>query len=98
MTKSFVVEGVAVPADHYIGGKRVTSDSTFEVRSPMDWNLLLGHVARGDRKTADLAVSAATKAFPAWAALSPNERGAHLHRLADLIDENKDDLAIVECF
>ena len=97
MTDRFDVAGVSVSGDHFIGGKRVASKDTFETRSPMDWNQVLGNVARGDAATADAAVSAATEAFPAWAALTPAERATHLHNLADLIDERKDDVAAVEC-
>ncbi len=97
MTKRFDVAGVQVSGDHYIGGERVASGQTFETRSPLDWELKLADVARGDAATADAAVSAATDAFPAWAALTPAERAAHLHRLADLIDARKDDIAAVEC-
>ncbi|MEE4164249.1 MAG: aldehyde dehydrogenase family protein, partial [Woeseiaceae bacterium] len=97
MTKRFDVGGVAVSGDHYIGGERRSSAETFETRSPLDWNLVLGNVARGDAKTADAAVAAATEAFPAWAALTPAERAAYMHRLADLVDARKDDIAVVEC-
>ncbi len=98
MTKRFDVGGVAVSGDHFIAGKRVSSPHTFETRSPLDWsNLLLGHVARGDAATADHAVRAAEDAFPAWAALGPEGRALHLHRLADLIEAHKDAIATVEC-
>ena len=97
MSERFNVDGVMVSGDHYIGGKRVSSDSTFETRSPMNWNTVLGQVARGDEQTAELAVQAATDAFPAWARLTPQQRGEYLHRLADLIDEHKTDIANVEC-
>jgi acyl-CoA reductase-like NAD-dependent aldehyde dehydrogenase len=91
------VSEIAVSPDHLIGGKRVSSPTTFEVRSPLDWDWKLADVARGDALTADRAVSAATDAFPGWAALSPAQRAGHLHRLADVIDDNIDDLAVVEC-
>ena len=91
------VSDVAVSPDHFIGGRRVPSDATFEVRSPLDWDWKLADVARGDALTADLAVTAAVDAFPGWASLAPKRRAEHLHRLADLIDQNIDDLAIVEC-
>lgn len=91
------ISEVAVSPDHYIGGKRVGSDATFEVRSPLDWEWKLADVARGDALTADAAVTAATDAYPEWARLSPTERAGHLHRLADLIDQNIDELAVVEC-
>lgn len=87
----------AISPDHYIGGRRVDSPSTFEDRSPLDWDWKLADIARGDALTADKAVSAAVAAFPGWAELGPSGRGAYLHRLADLIDENVDMLATVEC-
>jgi acyl-CoA reductase-like NAD-dependent aldehyde dehydrogenase len=87
----------AVSPDHYIGGRRVASSHTFESRSPLDWDWLLADVARGDSLIADQAVTAAVEAFPAWSDLGPKRRGEHLHRLADLIDENTEALATVEC-
>jgi betaine-aldehyde dehydrogenase/5-carboxymethyl-2-hydroxymuconic-semialdehyde dehydrogenase len=87
----------AISPDHYIDGRRVSSDTTFEVRSPLDWEWKLADVARGDALTADEAVSAAVAAFPTWAALGVEERGAHLRRLADLIDENIEMIAAIEC-
>jgi len=91
------VSDVAVSPDHFIGGKRVGSAQTFEVRSPLDWDWKLADVARGDALTADLAVTAAVDAFPGWSALTPKQRAEQLHRLADLVDDNIDDLATVEC-
>ena len=75
----------------------MTSERTFESRSPLDWDWKLADVARGDALTADAAVTAAVDAFPHWSSLTPRQRGEHLHRLADLIDENIEELAIVEC-
>ena len=91
------ISNVAVSPDHYIGGKRVASDTTFEVRSPLDWEWKLADVARGDALTADAAITAAIDAFPEWSALTPVERASHLHQLADLIDETIEELATVEC-
>lgn len=97
MSKRFTVEGVSLSPDHYIGGERVSSPTSFPTHSPLDWSIELGRMARGDAATADLAVTAATDAFPAWAALSAKERAAYMYKLADLIEERKEDLAIVEC-
>lgn len=98
MRQRIDIEGVLVSPDHFIGGERVSSPNTFETRCPFDWDRQLADISLGDAETARLAVDAATKAFPGWAALTPAERGAHLHRLADLIDERKNDLATVECY
>jgi aminomuconate-semialdehyde/2-hydroxymuconate-6-semialdehyde dehydrogenase len=92
------VEGVSVPLDHYIDGHRVSSEQRFEVRSPIDWDgWELGRVAAGGPVEVDLAVAAARRAFPAWAALGPAGRLEVLTRLADAIDAAVPDLAKVEC-
>jgi len=91
------VAGVSVSVDHYIGGERVSSPSTFEDRSPLDWSTVLAEVSAGDTTTADAALTAAIDAFETWAALGPSGRAPYLRRLADLIDERVPDLAAVEC-
>ncbi|MDX6686488.1 MAG: aminomuconate-semialdehyde/2-hydroxymuconate-6-semialdehyde dehydrogenase [Baekduia sp.] len=91
------MEGVSVPTDHYIDGRRVASGDVFEVRSPIDWDhVKLADVARGRRREVDAAVAAARRAFPAWAALGPERRGEVLGRLADAIEAAVPDLAAVE--
>ncbi|NJC71876.1 aldehyde dehydrogenase family protein [Planosporangium thailandense] len=40
----------------------------------------------------DAAVAAARKAFPAWAALSGEQRSAHIHRFADVLEKAADKL------
>jgi betaine-aldehyde dehydrogenase/5-carboxymethyl-2-hydroxymuconic-semialdehyde dehydrogenase len=97
MRERVSIEGVDVSPDHFIDGRRVASAETFETRCPFDWDRKLADVSRGDAGTAALAVDAATRAFPVWSAMPAAERGAILHRLADLIDANIERLAIVEC-
>ncbi len=89
------VGGVAVDTRHAIGGDRVESGSTFEVRSPID-GARLAEVAAGDAAVVRQAVGAAEAAFPAWAALGPEGRHPILRRLAETIRQHNDDLAIVE--
>jgi betaine-aldehyde dehydrogenase/5-carboxymethyl-2-hydroxymuconic-semialdehyde dehydrogenase len=90
------VAGIAVSPDHYIGGRRVPSTDRFEDHSPIDW-APLAEISRGDQAEVDMAVEAATAAFPGWAALGADGRAVHLRRLADLIDQNIERLATVEC-
>lgn len=90
------VAGIEVSPDHFIGGERVPSARHFETISPVDQSVL-AEVARGDAEAADRAVRAAVEAFPGWAALGPAGRAPYLHRLAELIDENVERLAEVEC-
>jgi len=91
------VAGAAVSVDHYIGGRRVSSPETFEVRSPLDWSTKLADVSAGDGATAAAAVGAACEAAESWAALGPSGRGVHLRRLAGAIDESVGPLAEIEC-
>jgi acyl-CoA reductase-like NAD-dependent aldehyde dehydrogenase len=99
MTVSAMTEisilGVRVSPDHFIGNRRVASARSFEVRSPIDGNVL-GHFASGATAEVDLAVRAAQDGFPQWAALGPKKRGVYLRRLADLIEQNVEKLALVE--
>jgi betaine-aldehyde dehydrogenase/5-carboxymethyl-2-hydroxymuconic-semialdehyde dehydrogenase len=90
------VAGVEVSPDHFIGGERVSSSDTFTDISPIDERPLAA-IARGGEIEADMAVVAATEAFPGWATLGATARAAPLRRLADLIDANVESLAAVEC-
>ena len=89
------IAGVRVSPDHFIGNRRVASSHTFEVRSPIDGSSL-GRFYAGGKPEVKQAVQAAEKAFPAWAALGPRNRGVYLRRLADLIEQNVEKLATVE--
>ena len=90
------VAGVEVSTEHFIGGERVGGGATFVDLSPIDAQPL-AEVARGGEHEAELAVAAATEAFPGWAALGAAGRAEAMHRLADLIDANVERLAAVEC-
>ena len=75
----------------------MSSDATFEVRSPIDWEgWKLAEIARGRRAEVQAAVDAARRAFPGWAALGPSGRREALGRLADAIEAAVPRLAAVE--
>src|SRR5437763_10293588 len=82
-----------------IGGRWVDSQSgkTFPTVNPATGEVIC-QVAEGDKADVDLAVKAARKAFEEgpWPKMSASERGRLLHRLADLIEQNKEDLAALE--
>jgi aminomuconate-semialdehyde/2-hydroxymuconate-6-semialdehyde dehydrogenase len=94
-TNTIDVGGVEVSTDHWIGGRRVASATTFEDISPIDESVI-GHIARGGPAEAAAAVGAAADAFPGWAATPPAERARLMHRVADLVEERVEQLAIVE--
>ena len=90
-----VVESVPVDTRHWIGGRRVASATTFDSVSPID-ETVIAQVSAGGAAEVDAAVRAAREAFPAWAALPVAERSAILRRVADLVEERVEDLAVVE--
>ncbi len=92
--KHLTIDGRAV-----IDGKRVHAKdgSTFECFSPID-NRKLCDVASGKAADIDLAVIAARTAFNdrLWAGLPPRERKQAMIRFADLLIQNKEELALLE--
>lgn len=54
---------------------------------------VVGTVAEGTRGDAQRAIDAANRAWPAWAALSVFDRADAMERVAEVIDERRDDLA-----
>ncbi|MCB1399617.1 MAG: 5-carboxymethyl-2-hydroxymuconate semialdehyde dehydrogenase [Rhodobacteraceae bacterium] len=80
------INGVSVPA---------RDGQWFQTATPVDGSVL-AQVARGGAADIDAAVAAATEAFPAWAALPGAERRRILHAVADAIEANADEIALVE--
>jgi aldehyde dehydrogenase (NAD+) len=82
-----------------IGGKWVESASgkKFPTMNPATGEVIC-QVAEGDKPDVDKAVKAARKAFAnsAWSRMNASERGRLLHRLADLIEQNREELANLE--
>jgi acyl-CoA reductase-like NAD-dependent aldehyde dehydrogenase len=89
------VAGVEVSTAHWIDGKRVPSNRTFEVFSPIDGSHL-ANVSAGGAEEVDAAVAAARRAFAGWAALGPQGRLPILKRFAEGIVARKEEIAAVE--
>ncbi len=85
---------------HYIDGEFVDSAdrATFESVSPID-NTAIADVALAGHADVHRAVQAARGAFTegSWPRMTPGERGEVLHRVADLLDKNRDDIGHWEC-
>jgi acyl-CoA reductase-like NAD-dependent aldehyde dehydrogenase len=81
----------------YIGGKWMDArdGKTFTAYCPANGEVLAtcANAGKGD---VDMAVAAARDAFTAWKDVPPQERAAYLLKIADLIDEHADKLALVE--
>ena len=71
---------------------------SFEVRSPIDRDIVLGTFAKGTADDIDRAVAAARAAQPAWAATPWLERLAVLRRAAELISDRLMDLSAIMAF
>jgi succinate-semialdehyde dehydrogenase/glutarate-semialdehyde dehydrogenase len=83
-----------VPRQLFLGGEwRDASDGgTFEVDNPATGEVI-ATVASATLDDGRRALDAAEKAFPAWAALKPRERGEILRKAFDLIIAQKEELA-----
>jgi 1-pyrroline-5-carboxylate dehydrogenase len=69
----------------YINGEWRETASTFEKRSPIDANLVIGRFAQGSAAEIDAAVAAARSAYPAWRDTDWRARVELLRKVADLI-------------
>jgi malonate-semialdehyde dehydrogenase (acetylating) / methylmalonate-semialdehyde dehydrogenase len=79
---------------HFIGGRMLAGQSgrTGDVFNPASGELA-AKVALGAAAEVDLAVSAAAKAWPAWAATPPLRRARILFRLKDLLERDRKKLS-----
>jgi 1-pyrroline-5-carboxylate dehydrogenase len=80
---------------HIIAGKERAGGKTFEVRSPIDSDIVVGRFAVGTEADVNDAVAAAKAAFPDWSHLPWQERVAIMRRAAALIRERKFRLAAI---
>jgi aldehyde dehydrogenase len=83
--------------EHYIGGKWVapSSGEYFENSSPIDGKVFT-RAARGNAKDIELAIDAAHKAFETWGKSSATSRSNIMIKIAQVIEDNLEYLAIVE--
>jgi betaine-aldehyde dehydrogenase len=88
---------VNIQTNLFINGEFVPAESgkTAPTLNPHD-NTKIADVAQADKADVDKAVNAAKAAFPKWAGMAAMDRGRLLLKLADLIEENKEELATVE--
>jgi acyl-CoA reductase-like NAD-dependent aldehyde dehydrogenase len=87
------------PIKMLIGGQWVeaASGKTFDTFNPANGQVL-AKVVEGDAEDINRAVAAARKAFESgpWPKLTPSQRGRLLWKVAELIEKNAEELALVE--
>jgi 1-pyrroline-5-carboxylate dehydrogenase len=82
--------GLGKHHQNLIGGHWVDgSAGTFEVRSPIDSEVVIGTFAKGDRADVLMAIDAARKAAPAWRNTPWRDRLTILKRAAEHISERQ---------
>jgi 1-pyrroline dehydrogenase len=81
----------------FVGGDWVDSASgeTMEVIAPATGEVI-AEVPKCSAEDVDRAVEAAKKALPDWLDKTPKDRSELLHKLADVIDENAEELSQLE--
>ncbi len=84
---------------HFINGKADPgrSGEVFESVTPID-NSVIGKVASGNAGDIDAACQAAAAAFAEWRAVSGKDRKRILHKVADGIEANAREIALVESY
>ncbi|MFG2810209.1 aldehyde dehydrogenase [Streptomyces massasporeus] len=89
--KAFQLSG----GHHIDGAEEAGGGAAFAVVSPRDGRVV-AEVADGGAAEVDAAVAAARRAFDTgpWPRLAPAERGRALLRLADLLEERREELAL----
>lgn len=81
-----------VETEAFIDGLWIEGDETFEVTNPADGTVIARVADLGPGETR-VAIEAAHRAFPAWAAKTAKERGAILRKWSDLMLAHAEDLA-----
>ena len=96
MTFNILKNPALIRESCHINGVWITAQSgkTIDITNPFDGSHL-GVVPDLSADEVRTAVDAASAAQDAWAKLTPKDRGEILHKWADLIDDNMDDLAVI---
>lgn len=85
----------SIHTDMYIDGKwERGSEESRPVINPATGEILTS-ITQGGKEDTERAIAAAKKAFPIWSGMELAERVKILHRIADLIEQNADRLALI---
>lgn len=76
---------------HFINGKYVDAVDTQPVLDPATGKVIT-NVALGGKREIDLAVQSAREAFPAWAAMPPDQRTQIMLRFGELIEQHAEEI------
>lgn len=85
------------PLGHFVGGRRVPgmAHECMDNFSPVDATVI-NQITTGTAEDVDAAATAASDAFLPWRDMRSAERRSILHRVADLIEERQEEIALLE--
>ena len=95
---SAVVAGLGKHWPLWIGDRPLETPERLTSVDPAQPDEVVGTVASAGEREAQMAVSAALRAFPAWRDTAPRDRAAVLFRAADLMRDELFELAALEVF
>jgi aldehyde dehydrogenase (NAD+) len=80
---------------NYIGGKWIEPETGeyFENRNPANWDEVIGLFPKSDARDVEKAIAAAKEAYKKWRLVPAPKRAEILFKLANLIKDNKEELA-----
>ncbi|MBI2842227.1 MAG: L-glutamate gamma-semialdehyde dehydrogenase [Armatimonadetes bacterium] len=81
-----------------VGGKEVFTEDHIVSVNPARPSEVVGRTASATTKEAEMAVEAAKKAFPAWRDTPAEDRAHYLFRAAEIMRQERDELAAWEVF
>jgi RHH-type proline utilization regulon transcriptional repressor/proline dehydrogenase/delta 1-pyrroline-5-carboxylate dehydrogenase len=81
-----------------IGGREISTAHKITSINPARPSEVVGHVSRAGREEADAALESAGRALPEWSRKSADERGRILERAAELLRQERFELAALEVF
>jgi alpha-ketoglutaric semialdehyde dehydrogenase len=77
---------------HFIGGERVPGAVHRDSENPSDTRDIVAHYPQAASAEVDIAVTAARKAFPAWADASPEVRSDYLDKIGTMILQRREEI------
>ena len=82
-----------IHASNFINGEFIPNTERIPSVDPSNLDVL-GSVPSATSDDVNKAVEAAKNAFPYWSNLSNKERASYMNKIADLIDQNLDEIAM----
>jgi acyl-CoA reductase-like NAD-dependent aldehyde dehydrogenase len=77
---------------HFIGGERISGATLRDSENPSDTRDIVARYPQATSEEVNAAVTAARKAFPAWAEASPEVRSDYLDKIGNMILQRREEI------